>query len=291
MLKSIIGLFGSEFNQKNKLFALKRFIYWKIIRLFKLKNVIYPLWKGRKIYLNFDSFHSMWLMYNYIVDWEEFNFIIRFLKQDDEVGDVGSNMGFYTIWMSKSIKTGKIHSFEPDEINFNRLKANVNINGLFETVVVNNLIVSEIDGTLDFTTGLDGENHITEKLDEKAVQKKSVKLDTYAANKHISDFKFIKIDTEGFELSVLKGAEKLLDNKKIKIIQLEINEGLKNANIKPKEVVDFLSSKEYRLCRYDVSTNQLYKVDYQKSRENYFATFDIDWINNHLLMSDIKYKF
>ncbi|TKC08177.1 FkbM family methyltransferase [Pedobacter polaris] len=289
MLKSINSLFKSEFNQKNKLFALKRFFYWKTIRLFKLKNVIYPLWEDRKIYLNFDSFHGMWLMYNYIVDWEEFNFISRFLKPDDQVGDVGSNMGFYTIWMSKFVKTGKIHAFEPDDINFNRLKDNVNINALSETVAINNLIVSEIDGTLNFTTELDGENHITEQLNGKNAPKKSVRLDTYATKEHISDFKFIKIDTEGFELSVLKGAEKLLDDKLIKVIQLEINEGLKNANIKPEELVAYLSSKAYKLCRYDVSTNQLHNVDYQKSRENYFATFDIEWVNTQLLMSKASF--
>ncbi|WP_412467649.1 FkbM family methyltransferase [Pedobacter sp. KLB.chiD] len=221
-------------------------------------------------------------MYNYIVDWEEFIFISKFLKQDDHVCDIGTNIGFYTIWMSKFIKYGKIHSFEPDDINFNRLENNVKLNALNNIVSLNKLIVSETNGKLNFTEQLDGENHITNNLDSKGVQKDSVQLDTYSEDKQITTFKFVKIDTEGFELSVLMGAKKLLDQKKIKVIQLEINAGLKTSNIEPKDLINYLLSKDYKLCRYDVLNNQLCYTNYQPSKENYFATYDLDGVNSLL---------
>lgn len=283
MIESINTLLKTEFNKNNKAFALKRFIYWKIIRLLKLKNVAYPFWNGRKIYISADSFHSMWLMYNYIVDWEEFNFISKYIQENDQVCDIGSNLGLYTIWMSIFIKSGKIHSFEPDDVNYDRLTANIAVNSLSNIVSANKSIVSEVDGNLNFTTALDGENHIIDQSDIKTTLKKSIRLDTYTEKEHIADFKFIKIDTEGFELSVLKGAEKLLNKKKIKVIQLEINQGLINAKIKPAELLDYIFSKEYKLCRYNVSANQLYEVDYDQSIDNYFATFDIDNVNTYLL--------
>lgn len=47
-------------------------------------------------------------------------------------------------------------------------------------------------------------------------------LDKYCKNLSIDEIDFLKIDVEGFEKEVLKGAKKLLVNKKIKYIQLEL---------------------------------------------------------------------
>jgi hypothetical protein len=39
----------------------------------------------------------MWVMYNWIVDWEEFKLIENYLENNDIVFDIGTNMGFYTV--------------------------------------------------------------------------------------------------------------------------------------------------------------------------------------------------
>ena len=51
---------------------------------------------------------------------------------------------------------------------------------------------------------------------------KVLTLDEYCANLSIDEIDFLKIDVEGFEKEVLKGAKNLLKNKKIKYIQLEL---------------------------------------------------------------------
>jgi FkbM family methyltransferase len=73
-------------------------------------------------------------MYNYIVDWEEFNLIRDYVRPNDQVADVGSNMGYYTIWMSKFITSGKIYAFEPDKTNYLKLVNNVKLNKLHNVV-------------------------------------------------------------------------------------------------------------------------------------------------------------
>jgi hypothetical protein len=49
-------------------------------------------------------------------------------------------------------------------------------------------------------------------------------LDLFCKERQISQIDFLKIDTEGHELSVLKGASHLISKKNIKLIQFEFNE-------------------------------------------------------------------
>lgn len=286
MLKSIQLLFKHPYNKANITFALTRLIVWKFVKLLKLKNITFPIWNNKKILLNHDSLQCMWIMYNYIVDWEEFVFVKRFVKTDDQVCDVGANMGFYTIWMSKFISKGLIHSFEPDDKNFDRLNKNVNLNQINTIVKLNKCLLSEINGNLNFTVGLDGENHISIKGNQQVVVKISKSLDLYAEENKINHFAYVKIDTEGFELAVLKGSKNLLSENKISVIQLEINNTVQNSSTDIYSLLNFLKIHNYQLCSYDVAKNQLVKIEYFSARENYFATIDIENINQRLKTND-----
>ena len=50
-----------------------------------------------------------------------------------------------------------------------------------------------------------------------------VKLDSFCEQQMIDEVDFLKIDVEGGELEVLRGASNLLEEKKIKVIQFEFN--------------------------------------------------------------------
>lgn len=176
MIKSFTSLFQFPFNKKHPVFAFYRLVYWKLIRLFKLKNVKYWLWNNRVILLQYNSFQSMWLMYHYYVDWEEFNLISKYIRPGDQVFDIGANMGLYTVWMSKFVSHGKIHSFEPDAGNFGRLQKHIVLNKLQKQVIANKKAASDVDGQLSFTKGLDIENHIVDPIEQNAVTILSQKL-------------------------------------------------------------------------------------------------------------------
>jgi FkbM family methyltransferase len=283
MINSLRILFSAPYNRKNPVFAVKRFIIWKIIRAARLKNVKIKFWDDRIIFINYDSSQSMWLMYNYIVDWEEFNLIQNYIKSHDHIADIGANMGFYSIWMSKFISgTGRIHSFEPDQNNFKRLNENVKLNKLDDVVKTSQIAVSEVNGQLSFTIGLDGENHIVTDNKAQVVQIKSVTLDTYAKNNQITMFSYVKLDVEGFEKNVLQGASELLSLRRIDIIQLEINKSLYNSGTTINELLVELKKYNYQLCSYEIVSNSVTPINYSIERENYFAVKDIGLINKRL---------
>ena len=72
-------------------------------------------------------------------------------------------------------------------------------------------------------------------------------LDNFCLEKKINNIDVLKIDTEGNELNVLKGAENLLKQNKINIIYTEISETKKKFLEKEKNVIDFLSSYNFEL--------------------------------------------
>lgn len=284
MFRSLKNLYAFPYNRNHLVFATYRFIYWKFIRLLQLKNISYKLWGNRYIHLNYDSLQSMWIMYNYIVDWEEFNLISKIVKPSDTVFDVGANIGFYTIWMSKFVKTGTIHCFEPDSKTIKKLELNIKKNNLDSIVKINKCAVGDNDGEVNFTEGMDGENHIAAIDDESlpVISCKILKLDTYVSQQNIDRIKYIKIDVEGFEYFVLKGAMNLLQTKKIDIIQIEVNDTIKQAGIVVEDILKLIDKFNYTLCSYNVELNQLAPVNYSTKRENYFVVSSLVKTNEEL---------
>ena len=282
MFNSFFQLLKSPYNREHKVSALVRFIHWKVIRLLKISSYKFKIWNGRSFYVDYDSFHSMWLVYNYIVDWEEFNLIQDYLNPSDDVADVGTNIGYYTIWMSSFInQEGKIHSFEPDQRNFNKLKNNIQLNDLL-TVKANNIALSKIDGPIEFTVGLDGENAISTDTSKKRNTIESRKFDTYFLENSIEKMSYVKVDIEGFELHFLNGAQDILENKKVEIFQLEINPQIKNSGGTIEDLLNMIDKYAYSLCYYDVVNKKLLACNYHSDRENYFMVSDVAYSNEKI---------
>lgn len=280
MIQSIRNLLASPYNQKHLLFAIKRFVQWKLIRIFRRRNVRYRIWDNRIWILDYDSLQSMWIMYNYILDWEEFNLIKNYVNPGDQILDVGANAGAYSIWMSKFIHPpGRLHSFEPDQGNFGKLQMNISVNGIGDRIQANRCALSDKNGIIHFTTGLDRENHIAHEGAENIVSVDTLTLDSYFETNSIPQVTYMKIDVEGFEYMVLKGAHKILSGKDIDILQLEINHAVQNAGVSVDDLLQLLAQFDYSLCRYDVQANQLIPIGYYKERENYFAVSDLNRIN------------
>jgi FkbM family methyltransferase len=161
------------------------------------------------------------------------NILAPLLKNIDQpvLFDVGANVGNYTKSLIEEIPKAKIYSFEPVEKTFNELKANVqgkstavNIGFgsspgkavLYNTV---NTSTSELS-----TTHKEILSDIFKSTDEiTAIEFETDTIDNFASKNQIEKIDFIKIDVEGNELSVLKGAEKMLAGDPIRIIQFEIN--------------------------------------------------------------------
>jgi hypothetical protein len=70
----------------------------------------------------------------------------------------------------------------------------------------------------------------------------------YVTDNNIKNIDFLKIDTEGYELNVLKGFEEFLEN--VKIIQFEYGGTFLDNNTKLNDVITYLTSMGFRKFSY-----------------------------------------
>ena len=142
---------------------------------------------------------------------------LHFLRPGDVFLDVGANIGSFSI-LASGVAGATTWAFEPDPGSARSLRRNVEINGLEGLVTVVEAAVGERDGTIAFTTGLDTTNQVTTTDDKTAQIVRIVSLDSCAEDLAPA---MMKIDVEGHEDAVIRGASRLLAGSSLKIIELE----------------------------------------------------------------------
>ena len=142
----------------------------------------------------------------------------------ETVFDIGANIGITACELNDLFPKALIYAFEPVPDTFIKLKkrtfSRTSIK-CFETALGNEICSKMIDiGTrsdlVSFVESTNSGNEIKIKVDT---------LDQITQVKNIKRIDFLKIDTEGFDLEVLKGAEKLLMKQRIEFIQVETKLG------------------------------------------------------------------
>lgn len=186
-------------------------------------------------------------------DWAPVFAFEKCIKPGDTVIDIGANQGEYSLIAArKTGNTGKVLAFEPMKSLYRQLRENIALNKNFEARTVAVPIgLSEQAGVLDLY-GKSGTNEGVNTLyptAEHTVRIESIKLDTLdhqLQNLGINKVDVIKIDVEGAELQVLKGAQKTL-SQHLPTLLLEINrESCLAAGYTPEEILTFLKTFGYR---------------------------------------------
>jgi FkbM family methyltransferase len=129
--------------------------------------------------------------------------------------DVGANVGMFTVPLALAVgPSGRVLTIEPSPENVERLERNLELNSL-ENVVVEPIAVGDKAGRLVLQLASDPGFHSTAEIAEsRAVDEgltvRAETLDEVWLRAHAPAVSFIKIDTEGSEDAVLRGAEQIL---------------------------------------------------------------------------------
>jgi len=202
-------------------------------------------------------------LYCYGFEEAEILFLRRYLRAGDVALDVGANIGLMTLIVSEQVKSaGAVHSLEPAPETFGWLKENTEINSI-SNVRLYNMALSDREGKIDFYVsqeGLDAFNSVIKPAKGDNYQVKSV--DTTTLDKFVSALPskvtFIKMDVEGFELSVLEGGRNILSADDAPELLVEFTESnLKSAGHSTLELYDKISGLGYRLYSFDASSHRL----------------------------------
>jgi FkbM family methyltransferase len=141
-----------------------------------------------------------------------------YLQNDYVALDIGANIGVTTCILSHFLNKGKIYSFEPGKKCFNALVKNIAANNI-KNVVAHNVAVNETSCPIGFS-----ENSAWGHVNTSALDKQidSYSIDDFVARFNIENVDFMKIDVEGFESHVFRGAINTL-NRFNPIIHFEFN--------------------------------------------------------------------
>ena len=99
-------------------------------------------------------------------------------------------------------------------------------------------------------------------IKKEAQEKEQVAMDTlenYCRGKNIKKIDFVKIDTEGHELEVLKGMKSLLKENRIKMIQFEYGGCNLDARVFLKDIFDFFKDLDYKI--YKIFPNEVKLIE------------------------------
>ena len=188
----------------------------------------------------------------------ELHLLQQFLRPNDVVFDVGANVGewgLYALGVEQSIH---LYSFEPLPNIFSDM---TNKLSCYPNVQTFNLALSDERGKSAFCyydetyqfSGLSS-FYVREvlKIDHQPPKIIEVERETvpyFCRQQNLDKIDFLKIDAEGAEWIIIKGAAPLIEGKKIRAIQFEYGGCYVDAKITLKEIYDFLSKNDYLVFR------------------------------------------
>jgi FkbM family methyltransferase len=199
-------------------------------------------------YRNKDDFKSITVRENDII--EHFR-----PRQGDIVIDVGAHIGKYTIIASKHVgEIGKVIALEADPENYEMLNRNIKLNGSTNVIPLNYAVYSKETNIKLFLPDEKSNHAIYNTLirsrakdEEKFIVVRANTLDNILQQNGITkEVNWIKIDVEGAELDVLRGASHTLSSSRDITLFIEVHNIDDGKNLYG-SIMDLMKQHNFRL--------------------------------------------
>jgi FkbM family methyltransferase len=227
------------------------FLVQFIKKLFQ-KNYPVPEWRTfsfRGISMKVDISKSMGaaIYWRGAHDWAPIFVLGKILRKGQTIIDVGANQGEYSLWAVKQTgQNGKVIAFEPMDGLFEQLKTNFSLNPSYQKALIPiKTGLSDKPGQLSLY-GKEGDNEGVNTMfptDSHTVLIQEIKLDSLdhqLKELNCGHVDLIKVDVEGAELQVLKGALRTLEAHR-PYLMIEINrEACLAGGYEPEEIFELL---------------------------------------------------
>jgi FkbM family methyltransferase len=174
------------------------------------------------------------------------------LKEGDTFWDVGSNIGLHSLTIKKLKPSINCYCFEPYYLNFARLVKNSLLNPALEIIKYNfGLAVEHSVEGIHTTLNNHGRSSLNAMTNSQPTNVNVATLPgDFLLQKGVPLPNVMKIDTEGFEFSVLKGCIKLLESNELRAIVYE-------AFTDQSTISSFLTNFGFKVSRIDQIDNFL----------------------------------
>jgi|SRR6185312_12624234 len=230
-------------TRKRRVAAVGRYLQWQVKSRFR-DEIIVEWIAGTRLAVRRGMTGATGNIYAGLHEFYDMAFAIHFLRAEDVFADVGANIGSYTI-LASGVAGARTIAFEPDPGTAASLEKNIQLNGLSERVEIHIAALGESAGRIRFSMGRDTENRVVGADEPEGREVRVEMLDAAVGDRVPS---FIKIDVEGYETEVLRGALSLLEKPELKAVLTEN---------KSEPVVKMLEAAGFREVAYDAFQRKL----------------------------------
>ena len=195
-----------------------------------------------------DCVVSSALIYSDWPEYRELMFLRKHLKIGELLIDIGANVGHISLLLADKVGPENVWAFEPTPISYKRLSENWRLNGL-STENLYQLAVGDKNSSVfikNTSDPLTTNSIMDKKSNENFVEVEQVAIDNYLEILTNNKIGLIKIDVEGFELNVFKGAINLINDCRPNFIMFESLDSNVNS-----EILSILTNYNYVLFQLD----------------------------------------
>lgn len=185
--------------------------------------------------------------------------IIRVLSEGDTVIDIGANIGYFTVLAAAMVgKGGKVLAFEPGEENIADLERNMGMNRIEGIVDIVSKPATDLPKETSFYLNKtsSGGNALWDPAEfskvsdvrsvAERISLQSTTVDIEVACRKIEKIKLIKIDTEGAEAMILRGAARTLIDAEVDFVVCELHQfGLEQLGYSQESLRNFMHAMGY----------------------------------------------
>ncbi len=142
--------------------------------------------------------------------------IQKTVKADDVAYDVGAHVGYFSVLMGDIVgRGGKVIAFEPRGLNLGYLQRHVSVNNCDNIEIVSKAVGDHSGhAKLETRTG-SGTGYVSDTGDEEI---EITSIDELVESGTLPPPTFLKIDVEGGEMAVLRGAQKVIETQRPRMI-------------------------------------------------------------------------
>lgn len=230
-------------NRGHRVQAVGRFFWWQVES--RIRDEVEFAWiDGAKLVVRHGMTGATGNIYCGLHEYVDMAFVLHFLRDSDRFVDVGANVGSYSV-IAAAVCGAETIAVEPDPDAQSALTRNIEVNDVGKLVEVAKVALGADRGMARFTVGRDTTNKVATESDGGTRLVPMTTLDRIVKGRQVT---LMKMDVEGYESEVLKGAAGTLSDPALAAV---ITEGTTTA------VRETLKEHGFREYFYDPGTRRL----------------------------------
>lgn len=244
-------------NQKQKVQAVVRFLRWQLASRAAEDKLVVPWIESARLMLKAKDWGLTGNIYCGLQEYPDMAYALHTLEPSSLFVDIGANAGSYTV-LACAVRGARGICFEPLPATYAHLLDNIRLNDLTERVRAYNIGIGEAPGELEFSNDENTKNHVLRPSERKS-QTNTTKVEVLPLDEVLRDEEpsLLKIDVEGFETSVIRGAQQTLRKDSLHSIVMELGGAGELYGFDEQELLRDMYALGFRAFDYDPMKRRL----------------------------------